>query len=185
MGEVAEKLSALAVTGASPDGNLTARIRAGEPAELTFRPGTYESYTEPALAHQLARLATLLYLGHERGVQRVMDEAGLHRATNPSQARNDTQRRFLEQVQSVAATGTGPRGLVSFEVAGMASWRCEIAAGTLRQLAEPDFVAEATAAARALLRASRYEKALLKNEFYGARHAPPVRERIRRRAEQH
>ncbi|HEY8471739.1 MAG TPA: hypothetical protein VIL37_03780 [Natronosporangium sp.] len=170
------------MTCTSPDGNITAELRAGEPRQLSFRPAAYESYTESALAHQLSRLGELLYVGHERAVRRVMDDVGLHRPTDPAEARDETQRRFLQELRKISATGKGPQGLVRFEVAGMASWHCEITTGTLHQLTEPEFVAEATAAGRELLRASRYEKALLKNEFYGARHAPPVKERIRRRA---
>jgi hypothetical protein len=179
MGRVADGLAALSASATSPDGNILARSRAGELAELTFSPDAYERYTEPDLAHQLARTATMLYIDHERGVQRVMEEAGLRRATDPSQARDEAQRRYLEAAARIAVTGSGSRELVSFETAGMAHWQCRIADGTLRRLSEAEFLAEVAEAARDLLRKNRFQKALLKNEFFGSRLAEPARGRPR------
>jgi hypothetical protein len=182
MGEVAERLARLTVTGTSPDGNISARTLAGELVELVLRPGAYERYTEPGLAHQLARTATLLYIGHEREAQRVVRDAGLHRPTDPAQAHDEAQRRFLRALQTLSATGSGPHESVTFEINGMAHWRCQIEPGILQWLPERDFLTEVSVAAAELLRQSRFEKALLKNEFFGERHSTLVRERIRRRA---
>jgi hypothetical protein len=182
VGEVAERLAGLTVTGTSPDGSISARILAGELVELVLRPGAYERYTEPELAHQLARTATLLYIGHEREAQRVMRDVGLHRPTDPAQAHDEAQRQFLRALQTLSAAGSGPNELVAFEISGMAHWRCQIAQGTLQWLPEQEFLSEVSAAAAELLRHSRFEKALLKNEFFGDRHSTLVRERIRRRA---
>lgn len=179
MGVVAEKLAGLTVSESSPDGNIAVRTKAGQLQEISFRPGTYEHYTEAGLAHQLARTATLLYLGHERGVQRIMEDAGLHRAADPSQARDETQRRYLEQLRVLSVAGAGPRECVTFEIAGMARWQCRIAGGTLQRLPEREFVAEVAAAAGDLLRKNRFEKALLKNEFFGSKRAELARGRPR------
>jgi hypothetical protein len=183
VGEVAERLAGLTVACTSPDGNISARIQNGQLVELAFRPGSYERYTEPDLAHQLARTATLLYIGHEREKQRVIAAAGLHRPTDPAQARDDAQRRFLRAVQNISVAGTGPGELVSFEIHGMANWACRIAPGTLRWIPEPELIAEVGAAAAELLRQSRFEKILLKNECFGAQHLPLVTERIGRAAQ--
>jgi hypothetical protein len=183
VGRLADRLAALTASVMSPDGNLQARSKGGELADLSIGPGAYERYTERDLEHQLARTATLLYVAHDRGVQQAMDDAGLHRATEPLQARDESQRRFLEATQKIAVEGSGPRGLVRFEIAGMANWRCRIADGALGQLTEQEFIAEAAEAARDLLRRNQYEKAMLKTEFFGTRQASDVRERARRFAE--
>lgn len=184
MGRLAERLAALTVSVSSPDGNIQARSRAGELAEITFSPEAYPRYGETELAHQLARTATLLYVGHERAVQQTMEEVGLRRATDPAHARDESQRRFLEAVQKISVTGSGSRELVTFEIAGMASWQCWVAAGTLQQLPEWEFIAEVTEAARAVLQRTSLEKAYLKNEFFGTRQSPAAREQGRRLAEQ-
>jgi hypothetical protein len=184
VGRLAERLAALTVSVTSPDGSIQARSRGGQLAGLTFRPSAYPRYSETDLAHQLARTATLLYIGHERAVQQTMEEFGLRRATEPSHARDEAQRRFLEAVQKIAVTGSGSRELVTFEIAGMASWQCWIAAGTPQRVPEREFVAEVTEAARDVLRKTTLEKAWLKNEFFGTRLSPQAREKSRRLAEQ-
>jgi hypothetical protein len=184
MGRLAERLAALTVSVRSPDGRIEARSMAENLAEVTFSPGAYERYTEPDLEHQLARTATLLYVGHDRAVQQAMEEAGLRRATEPSRARDDAQRRYLEAARRISVIGSGSRELVSFETAGMASWQCRIAAGALQRVPEWEFIAEVTEAARDVLQRNRLEKGMLKNEFFGTRHPPAVRERGRRLAEQ-
>jgi len=182
VGEVAEQLARLAVTCTSPDGNISARIRAGQLEELALRPGAYGRYTEPDLAHQLARTATLLYIGHERETQRVIWDAGLDRPTDPAQARDGAEHRFLRALQTLSAVGSGPHEMVAFEISGMARWQCQIAPGTLRWLPESDFLSEVSAAATGLLRHSQFEKALLQNEHFGERHSLLVQERIRQRS---
>jgi hypothetical protein len=185
VGRLADRLAALAASVTSPDGNLHARSRGGDFADLAFGPGAYERYTERDLEHQLARTASLLYVAHDRGVQQAMEEAGLRRTTEPLRARDESQRRYLEAAQKISVEGSGSRGLVRFEIAGMASWRCRISDGALQQLTEQEFVAEVAGAARDLLRKNQYEKAMLKTEFFGTWQASDARERARRFAEQH
>jgi hypothetical protein len=184
VGRLADRLAALSVGVSSPDGSIQAAARAGEFAGITFSPEAYVRYTEADLAHQLARTATLLYIGHERAVQQAMEEVGLRRVTEPAQARDEPQRRFLEAVQKIFVIGSGSRELVSLETTGMVSWQCRIAAGTLQQLAEWELVAEVTEAARAVLRGSSLEKAFLKNEFFGTRNPQAGAARGRKLAEQ-
>lgn len=182
MGEVAERLEDLSVTVSSPDGNIEARVRGGQARSLRFREGAYPRYTEAALAHQLARTATLLFVGHDRGVQEVMDKAGLHRPRRPSAAIDEAQRRYLAALPEIYATGVGPRELVRLDATGLMHWRCEIAQGTLRFLSEPEFIAEVMGAGQALLRHHRYETALLRNEHFGSGLAEATRDRMRQRA---
>jgi hypothetical protein len=168
MGEVAERLVALSITVSSPDGNLEASVQGREPGSLSFRPGAYERYTEAELAHQLARTATLLFVRHDQGVQKVMTYSGLHRPRRPAEAVDEAGRRYLEKLPTIHASGTGPQQLVRFETTGLMDWRCEIAEGTLRYLAKPEFIGEAMAAVRQLLREHQHRTALLRNEYYGS-----------------
>ncbi|MGH8793740.1 MAG: hypothetical protein ACRDXX_13995 [Stackebrandtia sp.] len=169
MGRVADKLNALTVDVTSPDADIQARLKAGQLEHLRLRPGAYDSYAERDLERQLARTAVLLYVGHERGVRRVLDQTNLHFPTEPSQARNEAQRRYLEKERTISVCGSTPRELVRFKINGMAAWRCRIADGALQELTESAFVAEVCAAARDLLRRNKYEKALLKYECFGVK----------------
>jgi hypothetical protein len=181
VGEVADRLKDLSVTVSSPDGNIQAQVVGGRPRPLTFRTGAYKRYTETQLAHQLARTATLLFVGRDRGVQAIMEEAGLHRPRRPSEALDEAQRRYLAALPNIYATGLGPRELVRFETTGLVHWQCTIADGALRYLSEREFVGEVMGAAQKVLDNHRYETALLRNEHFGSRLADATRERMRRR----
>jgi hypothetical protein len=181
VGEVADRLESLTVTVSSPDGNIEAQVIGGQPRSLTFRADAYQQYTEPTLAHQLARIATLLFVGRDREVRQIIEDAGLHRVRQPSEAADEAQRRYLEEIRQIHAIGMGPRELVRFEATGMLDWRCDIADGTLRYLSEPEFIGEVMGAAQALLQHHRYETALLRNEHFGSGRAEATRERMRRR----
>lgn len=183
MGEVADQLEDLSVTVSSPDGNIEAQVTGGQARSLRFREGAYQRYTEAELAHQLARTATLLFVGHDRGVQKIVEDAGLHRPRGPEQAIDETHRRYLAELPNIYATGLGPREMVRFEATGLVQWRCDIAQGTIRYLSEPEFIAEVIGAAQALLRDHRYETGLLRNEHYGSSWAEATKERVRQRAE--
>jgi hypothetical protein len=172
----------LTVTVSSPDGNIEAQVIGGQPRSLTFRAGAYQRYTEPTVAHQLARIATLLFVGRDREVQQVMEDAGLHRPRHPSEAADEAQRRYLSELPRVYATGQGPRGLVRLEATGLMQWRCDVTEGTVRHLSEFEFVAEVMGAARDLLQNHRYETALLRNEHFGSGRAEATQERMRQRA---
>jgi hypothetical protein len=182
MGEVADRLESVTVTVSSPDGNIEAHVVGGQPRSLTVRAGAYQRYSESDLAHQLARTAALLFVGRDREVQQIMEDAGLHRARQPSEATDEAQRRYLSALPHIYATGQGPRGLVRLEATGLVQWHCDIAEGTLRQLSESEFVAEVMGAARDLLQNHRYETALLRNEHFGSGRAEATQERMRQRA---
>lgn len=181
MGEVADRLAALTVRVSSPDANIQAIVRAGSIASVHFRPGAYVAYTENALAYQIARTATLLFVGHERGVAQIMQDAGLGRRKDPAQALDEAERRYLERVFAIPADGTGPLKLVRLRTVGMMKWECRIAPGTLQRLTEDRFLDELTAAGTAVLRRTEYEAAILKDECFGLGIPELADERRRRR----
>lgn len=181
MGVVADRLAALTVRVSSPDANIQATARAGSIASVHFRPGAYAGYTENVLEYQIARTATLLFVGHERGVAQIMAEAGLRRRKDPAQALDEAERRYLERVFVIPADGTGPQKLVRLRTVGMMKWECHIEPGTLRRLSEDRFLGELTVAGSAVLRRSTYESAILKDECFGLGIPELADERRRRR----
>lgn len=180
MGSLSARLSSMTITATSPDANIRVRIRGRRFDALEFRPGAYGRYTESALAHQLARTATLLFVNRDRAVGKLIDDAGLSRRKDPAEALDPAQRRYLERVHAVPVVGAGPAERVRFRIDGMARWQCRIEPGTLRRLDEAAFVAETGAAAGELLRRARHETLLLKDECFGLAVPEYTRERERR-----
>lgn len=166
MGEIRDRREALTVRAESPDGGIRAILTGGRFQTLGFRPGRYHRYREPELEHQLARLATLLFTGHSRGMRMIKERAGVRSYDDPAMAVDATERRYLEAVRSFTATGAGRLDLVRVQTVGMLRWRCRIRPGTVTTLSEDEFVAEATAAATAARANVSRQIARIKDECF-------------------
>lgn len=66
MGELAERLSLLAVEAVSPDGGVSAIARGPGDVQIGFAPDAYQHYRTAALARQLESLATALWVRYCR-----------------------------------------------------------------------------------------------------------------------
>ena len=180
MDDLSTRLRNVTVTVTSPDSNLRARVRGRRLDALRFRPGAYQRYREADLAHQLARTATLLFIGRDRAVGRLIEEAGLIRRRDPAEARDKAERRYMETVHTMPVVGAGAEERVRFRIEGMARWDCRIEPGTLRRLDEAAFITETTQAANDLLRRARHETMLAKDEYFNLGVPAFTRERARR-----
>ncbi|GLZ77136.1 hypothetical protein Afil01_19430 [Actinorhabdospora filicis] len=177
MGELADRLARVTVQVTSPDGNLRARVRGRRFETVELRLGSYRRYRERELEHQLARTATLLFTGRERAVAQIIADAGLRRRTDPADARDPAQRRYLDLIRTMPVVGTGPGERVRFRSAGMIEWTCRIEDGTLRRLDEAEFATETVGAAADFLRRRAHETRLAKDECYGLAIPALTRER--------
>ncbi|ADD42699.1 hypothetical protein [Stackebrandtia nassauensis] len=178
MGVVAGQLAALTVTVSSPDARMRATVTAGKPRSFGFRPNTYRFYTEDRLGHQLARLATLAYIGHQRGVDRIHAENDMTVIRDPRQARDPAEATFVERSNSITVAGVGARKMVRFKTTGMLNWQCRIAEGTVRRLSEKEFVSEVSLAVNDVLGKTHSIAMLLKDEYRGRVLSHDVRERL-------
>ena len=183
MGALADTLADLTVSAYSPDGNIRARLRGRNLESVGFRPGAYRAYTLVDLTHQLERLATLIYLGRERGVRQIFDQHGVEHHKDPARARDRAEREWLRRAFDITVIGTGPEELVRFKTTGMMNWQCRIDRAALR-LDEGAFVDETRSAAFDLLRRNRREEALLRDECFGL-HSPALAAARRRRSERY
>lgn len=177
VGIVADRLQALTIRVTSPDANLQGRLN-GRDVRIQFRPDTYRDYDEPKLAHQLGRLLTLMSTGYRRGHGEIMKEAKLISVTDPKDAGNEAQRRYLEGVAQLAVVGKTSRGLVRIRSIGMRNWECRIADETVANLAESAFIAETEASIQTLLSNYRREIVFLKDRCYGLDIPAVRRERL-------
>lgn len=184
MGLLADRLDTLTIRCQSPDGLIVATARRNQLESCEFSEGAYERYESGNLEHQLERLATLLYVGYERGVSVARGECGLGpRRKDASQVDSEAERAYIERVYSITVAAAGPRDMVWFATTGMMEWECDISDDALRRLSESEFLSETMSAARAILVKSDHEVALLKDEYFDMRIPKLTAERKRRAAD--
>ncbi|GAA4919750.1 hypothetical protein LX16_4310 [Stackebrandtia albiflava] len=176
MPDFQERLNSLKVTVTSPDNQIKAHLVAGEQLTLAFRPNTYERYDEDRLSDQLAKLATLAWVGYRRGwKQAKADTRGVPVSEVEEQHWDARYRRYDEDIANLVAQGSSRSGLIQLRSKGLAYWKVRIAPGTLRQLDEPAFVRETVGAFAALQRDSKMKTTVLKDRHFGLNLPPEVR----------
>lgn len=174
MGKLAEKLDALTITVSSPDSMIRARVKAGRPEAIAFRSGAYDAYQRSNLEHQLARTASLCFVGHQRGTAQLMDQFGVDWPTDPRKAWSLGQKTYLTEVSRLTVIGPTENAPVAFAVSGIANWRCRIAEDALETLTEKEFVAATLTAANEQVRRLTRAKAVLRAQHLNRNrpHAP-------------
>jgi hypothetical protein len=163
-----EQRDATVVEVSSPDAQIFARLSGQDDVTLWFAPGVYVRYDEHRLAHQLGRLATLLWVASRQAYQRAWSEA----TGTPASSRGpqETRRRDFRQAQlALTVTGISPYGFVTVYSAGLLSWEVDLREGTCRQLSEQEFVQETLDAARMLLDDYFAKTHRLKDEYFDLR----------------
>jgi hypothetical protein len=167
---MSERLDAMVVEAASPDRQVEARL-SGEDVDLWFVPHAYRRFAEARhgereLAHQLARLAALLWVAYRQGYQRIVGEATGTRARAGS-VLIGRRRDFRRAQAELVADGRSSTGLVTLRSVGLVTWDVTIGDGTLRRLSEEQFVHETRGAARTLLDDHFEKTRLLKDRHFG------------------
>jgi hypothetical protein len=158
----------MVVEVSSPDRQIFARLSGEDDVTLWFAPGAYLRYDERQLAHQLARLATLLWVAYQQAYQRAWSEPTGTPA--PTRGPQDAVRRAFRQEQlELAVAGVSPYGFVTVRSVGLLTWEVDIREGTPRQLSEQEFLQEALDAARMLLDDYFAQTHRLKDEYFDLR----------------
>jgi hypothetical protein len=179
MGTIADRVDALTVDAASPDGNIAAHIRSrADIIEVTFRPGAYRRYREPALADQLAGLASLLLVRYRRYEQEIVETVLADPLTDDSGEENSERRRYLDAVKRVVATGADDRERIRLTSRCLVSWEVQLSAEALAELSEEQFVAALVTAVRRLLDHYRTEVFKLQDEIYDLGYPDTLRRAI-------
>ncbi|MFI1996291.1 hypothetical protein [Actinoplanes sp. NPDC020271] len=162
MGQLAERLERIHVEVASPDGSIHAAVHGRLHMSLEFRQRSYGSYDDPALGHQLGRLATLAWVRYHREYTEI--ETAYLGGYEPD--RDPSDRRFEQDADELIVTGTSPDGWVSITSRALASWTVTVRSGAQRQLSQQHFIGEALAAAAATVSAYRSSRARLLDQYY-------------------
>jgi hypothetical protein len=149
VGELADRLDALRVRAALPDGSLTAELTGRDDVTLTIR--DYAQLTEPDLSRRLAQLARLLWARRMAEYFRVRSDVTGQPVTHESPALGRQDREFQAARDDLHAHGQSADGRIQVEARGMREWTVRIQPGTLRTLDETEFVAAVREAAAALI----------------------------------
>lgn len=167
MREPSPGLDSIAVEASSPDRQIRARFAGAGDVEVRFAHGAYRRYTERDLGHQLAGLATLLWTGHRQEYLRRVGAASgtpAHRVS-PRGKRAD----FRNALADVAVEGVSPDRSTTVRSVGLLRWEVVVSDGTVRRLAEQEFVAGLLAAVSATLAAYFAAAHRLKDEIFDLR----------------
>jgi hypothetical protein len=166
MGVMADRLDSMVVRAVSPDRKIEATVVSRDQVSLRFGAGTYRRYDERTLEHQLARLATLVWVEYRRGYFQALSEA-TGETIRGDEPEEDLQRRRFRQAQAeMVVRGVSAGGLIEVESTGLAQWRVTLERGITRRLTEEQFLSEARGAVAALLADYYMKMVSLKDEFY-------------------
>jgi hypothetical protein len=166
MGIMADRLDSMVVTANSPDGQVTATVSKREQVDIEFRRGAYRRYDERTLEHQLARMATLAWIGYRRGYFEALSAANGETIRGDEEEWDANRRRFQQARAAVVAEGASPTGWIRAEATGLTHWRVRIEDGALTQLTEDEFRSEARGTVAALLMDYDEKMLALKDEFF-------------------
>lgn len=166
MGELADSVKAITVQVTSPDNNLRAVLRNDGDITVDFRPKSYPQYTERDLAHQITRVATLLYTGYYRAYGKVVEKFNMDIKRGPEDARSPAEHGYFSDRATLQVVGAGDRKLVRLKATGLLNWECRIAQGTIEQLSEDEFKSELHSAIRNFLSRYRAKITSLRGEHF-------------------
>ena len=149
----------------SPDGKLVATMQRDGALTLTMRPGAYRLGDEERLAHQLERLAALVWVDYRRRYGPAGDaEADL----------DQQQRDFRNRRADLRAEGSsGDRG-VTLETVGLSRWQARVEHDYFAERTEAQVVAALREAAAAVLRDWDARVLRLKDECFDLQLPKPI-----------
>jgi hypothetical protein len=176
VGELRDRLDAVAVEATSPDRNIRVGTH-GEASsiDVVFRPGAYRRYRESDLAHQLAQAMTQLfdqYRHAQRNAVHAVYEIVVHGDDSDA---DPESRQYHQRSSQLAASGEDENGTVMISSQGLVTWQLTISNGTTRRLTEQEFLDDLSAAFHDLLIGYRAQLVLLKDEIYGYGNSPDQR----------
>jgi hypothetical protein len=170
MASVREHLQNVAVTSASPDRCIHARVSNYRDVEVWFDPGAYRWYDESALGHQLARLGATTWVAYHRArseayrLARGLSRDELAAAERPSE--DPRRRRYEQQLNEVEGEGVSAGGVVRVRTRGLTWWSVQIQPGTLHRAGEAAFLREVHSAVAALQADREAKIIMLKSDYF-------------------
>ena len=164
---MADRLDAMRVRAATPDGAIEAELTGRSDVRFWFRPGFYERCTERDLERRLAGVASVLWARRMRAYYAALSEAYEQPITGEDPPGGPRDLHYREMRDELVARGRSADGRIAASVRGMRDWDIRIQDGTLRALDEHAFLTAAGVVAGELIRDQFTQIARLKNTVYG------------------
>lgn len=165
-----DPFDSMVVTVRSPDSNIEAEVDIDYRVQLRFRAGSFELYNETMLEHQLSQLSRLAWAAYQREYLAAVQASG--RVINDWDPK---RRAYREALANIAVTATSSGAHVEVSSVGLERWTCRIEPGTLAQLGQERFVAEAESAVANLVTQYVHRVVLLKDEHFRFDLPPDIR----------
>lgn len=163
MGELAERLSLLAVEARSPDDCVSATARGAGQVRISFKRNAYRRYRAAALKRQLEVLATVLWVRYR---QHYLEIVAAWADRDEESRTTDEDRDFQRRLAALQVTGVSAHGRVTLRSRALVSWHVELAGEPVGSLTESEFLAELDSAVAALLADHRAKVTLLTDAVY-------------------
>ncbi|WP_433790623.1 hypothetical protein [Actinoplanes sp. CA-252034] len=164
--DLGERLRAMTVTGASPDGAVRATVTGDNRLSLRFQPGTYQWYDERGLSRQLSALGTVTWVAWTRQREEVVRLASGRSRSEAEQSRQSHdgpgRQGFADGLRRLECEGRSTEGSVRLSLSGATRWQVEIEEGALGARTEHAFTDEVVTAFDALIQDRRSRLALLR-----------------------
>lgn len=169
VGELSDRLAGAVAEAVSPDGQICASVTgAGDAVEVTMRrPGAYERYSDGGIAHQLSQLATLTAARHLRAEREIVADAfGESMLAGDGVDLDPELRAYRRAVTQLVAWADSDDAQIRLSTRGMVSWQVSLAPGTVRRLAEDEFLAQLHGAVGALFAQWRRKVMVVRDDLY-------------------
>jgi hypothetical protein len=163
MGELADRLGRIVTYASSPDGRIHLDLRGSADLRVSFDPGSYRSYSEERLGHQLSQLGALAWVHYHRAYVEVIDEF----LVDPVRVTSTEDAAYRDRVEQLSVRGRSPEGALAITSRALLRWDVTVAPGAIGEFTEREFLAELHAAVGDLLADHRARTALLRAEVYG------------------
>jgi hypothetical protein len=159
--DLAERLDGIRVRARAPGADIEAELRRRTGITLSFGESVYEFIDESALERVLAALARLLWAGWQRQYRAAIEETDLHVDADDLRDSN-----FFADRAKVGAVGTSSDERITITAIGMENFSVRIAPGTVREIPEDRFAANAAEAATKVIQDFQAKVDELKKRYY-------------------
>lgn len=171
MGSIRDYLDRMVIATTSPDRQIHARVFDYTQVEVSFVPGTFDSYDEERLSHQLSRLGLTTWVAYRRGrteaykrSQNLSSDEVKAAQSRPSH--DPRNARYEEELNKIEGEGVSTNQAVRIRTVGMMQWTVDVRPGSLRQFGEQAMLAEIHSAFQALLSDREVKIIILKSDYF-------------------
>ena len=161
MADLAERLDGIRVQVRAPGTEIEAELRRRTGITLSFGESVYDFIDESALERALVGIARLLWTGWQRQYRAAIDETNLNIEVDDLRDSN-----FFADRAKVEAIGKSNDARITITAIGMESFTVHIKPGTVREISEDQFAANASESATKLIQDFQAKVDELKKRYY-------------------